>query len=217
MTVRSDSTGAAAAQALLRRARFLVAAAAARQLPPDEGVEVAFAGRSNAGKSTFINALTGQRQLARTSKAPGRTRQLVVFELSPAARLVDLPGYGYAKASREEQARWQRLIPDYLASRRALAGVVLLTDCRRPMGEADRQALDLLATAGLPCLLVLTKADKLSRGAAAGARDRLRRELAGAEQVAGVELFSSLRPASQEPVLACLEAWFAPALGSQKK
>ena len=161
------------------QARFLTSAAAMRGLPPDEGREVAFVGRSNAGKSSAINRLCTRRNLARTSSTPGRTRLLNFFALDEDAsiRLVDLPGYGYAKAPKSEQATWAKLIEAYLAHRRSLAGLVLLADSRLPLKPIDEQLLDWSRASQLPTLVLLTKADKLSRNeqarAVANARSRL--------------------------------------------
>lgn len=150
-----------------QRARFLTAAARLDQAPPDSGREVAFAGRSNAGKSSAINALCHQRQLARTSKTPGRTQQLVFFALDDERRLVDLPGYGYARVSEAVKREWQGVMADYLEGRQSLAGLVVLMDVRHPLTEFDLQLLDWnRRRAGVPMLLLLTKADKLKRGAA---------------------------------------------------
>ena len=161
------------------QARFLTSAAAMRGLPPDEGREVAFVGRSNAGKSSAINRLCARRSLARTSSTPGRTRLLNFFALDDDAliRLVDLPGYGYAKAPKSEQAKWAKLIEAYLANRRSLTGLVLLADSRIPLKQTDEQLLDWSRASELPTLVLLTKADKLSRNerarAVAHARSRL--------------------------------------------
>ncbi len=137
---------------------------------------MAFAGRSNAGKSSALNALAGVRSLARTSKAPGRTREINFFAWDPERRLADLPGYGYARVPRETARRWAALLERYL-QRRCLAGLVLLMDARHPLTPLDRQLLDLAACRRLPVLLLLTKADKLGRGAALEALRRVRREL----------------------------------------
>ncbi len=161
------------------QARFLTSAAAMRGLPPDEGREVAFVGRSNAGKSSAINRLCTRRALARTSSTPGRTRLLNFFALDEDAliRLVDLPGYGYAKAPKTEQAQWAKLIEAYLANRHSLAGLVLLADSRLPLKPTDEQLLDWSRASELPALVLLTKADKLKRNAqtraVANARSRL--------------------------------------------
>ena len=152
-----------------RQARFLTSVASIRGLPPDLGREVAFAGRSNAGKSSAINALTGRRDLARTSRTPGRTRLVNFFELDDGCRLVDLPGYGYAKVPRAMSREWGALVRKYLESRRSLAGVVVLMDIRHPLTELDTTLLDWCRAADLPVLAVLTKADKLARGRRAAA------------------------------------------------
>jgi len=158
----------------LQHAQFVLAAHRINQLPADAGAEVAFAGRSNAGKSSALNALTGQRALARTSKTPGRTQQMVVFELDQGTRLVDLPGYGYAKVPESLRAHWRKEIDAYLQRRQSLRGVVLIADIRHELKEFDRQMLHFCSARGLPCLLLLTKADKLSRGQAAAAVERAR-------------------------------------------
>jgi GTP-binding protein len=147
----------------LRDARFALAAHRLDQLPPDVGGEVAFAGRSNAGKSSAINALTGQAALARTSRTPGRTQQLVVFELPGGRRLIDLPGYGYAKVPPTLREHWKRVIDAYLGQRRGLRGLVLIADVRHAPTPFDRQMLGYCAAARLPCVVLLSKADKLSR------------------------------------------------------
>lgn len=148
----------------LNAARYLLSAHNARQLPPDQGLEVAFAGRSNAGKSSALNALTRHNALARVSKTPGRTQQLVYFEIQPGRCLVDLPGYGYAKVPQELQAHWQAFIQDYFHTRHALKGLVVVMDIRHPLKDYDRQMLGYAVARGLPAHALLTKADKLGRG-----------------------------------------------------
>ncbi len=148
----------------LRGARFVLAAHHLRQLPADAGAEVAFAGRSNAGKSSALNALVGQGALARTSKTPGRTQQLVVFALPDGRRLVDLPGYGYARVPAALREHWRREIDRYLKTRQSLRGLVLIADIRHALADFDRQMLAYCGAIGLPCVLLLSKADKLSRG-----------------------------------------------------
>ncbi|TAN02500.1 MAG: YihA family ribosome biogenesis GTP-binding protein [Rhodanobacteraceae bacterium] len=147
----------------LRGATFLLAAHRLDQLPPDAGAEVAFAGRSNAGKSSALNALAGQTALARTSKTPGRTQQLVVFALPDERRLVDLPGYGYAKVPPALRDHWKQVIDAYLRKRQSLRGLVLIADIRHAPTPFDRQMLAYCALIELPCVLLLSKADKLSR------------------------------------------------------
>ena len=156
----------------LRDAVFLLGAPRVGDLPPDTGAEVAFVGRSNAGKSSALNALTGQTGLARVSKTPGRTQQLNVFALSPGHRLVDLPGYGYAKIPQALRHTFLTLTADYLARRRSLKGLVLLADIRQGLKAEDHALLH--NRNDLPTLVLLSKADKINRGE----RQRLVRELA---------------------------------------
>ncbi len=185
----------------LQGAQFVLAAHRISQLPADQGAEVAFAGRSNAGKSSALNALTGHRGLARTSKTPGRTQQMVAFSLPPLppvageapfdARLIDLPGYGYAKVPEDLRAHWKTEIDAYLHQRRSLRGVVLIADIRHPLKEFDRMMLDFCFATALPCHLLLTKADKIARGQAAAALDALRRSLRENGVPGTAQVFSS--------------------------
>ena len=143
-------------------ARFLVSAAAPEQYPADRGAEVAFAGRSNAGKSSAINAITQRNGLARISKTPGRTKLLNFFELEPGARIIDLPGYGYAEARPDEKRQWTALI-DSLPGRESLTGLFVIVDIRRGLGEPDEQLLDWANAAGWRVHVLLTKSDKLNQ------------------------------------------------------
>lgn len=172
---------------MYEQARFLVSVADPRGLPADAGAEVAFAGRSNSGKSSAINAITGRRGLARTSKTPGRTQLINFFEVRPGVRLVDLPGYGYARVSEGTRRYWRELVGAYLAGRASLAGIVLIMDARHPLKDLDRQLLE-LAAPHVPVHVLLSKADKLGRSAAASTLARVRREL---EPRATVQLFSA--------------------------
>jgi GTP-binding protein len=180
----------------LQGAQFILAAHRISQLPADEGAEVAFAGRSNAGKSSALNALTGHRGLARTSKTPGRTQQMVAFSLpiSSALRLIDLPGYGYAKVPEEMRAHWKLEIDAYLKQRKSLRGVILIADIRHPLKEFDRMMLEFCFHTHLPCHLLLTKADKLSRGQATQALAAMRKQFAAEGLQATVQVFSSSAP-----------------------
>lgn len=187
---------------------FLQAAAQTDQAPPDEGREVAFAGRSNSGKSSAINTLCHQRNLARTSKTPGRTQQLIFFSLDAERRLVDLPGYGYAKVAESVKLQWQGLMANYLRHRRSLAGLVVVMDVRHPLTTYDQQMLTWSREAQLPLLLLLTKSDKLKRGAARVQLDCVRRAVADERERVSVELFSSLRRQGVEAVHAVLDRWF---------
>jgi GTP-binding protein len=180
----------------LRHTAFLLGAAHPRQFPADDGWEVAIAGRSNAGKSSAINLITGVRGLARVSKTPGRTREINFFQVDSRRRLVDLPGYGYARVPPPMRRAWQGLIEDYFARRRSLRGVIVVMDCRHPLTEFDRQMLLWCGHAQLPVHLLLTKADKLSRGAAAAVLHKVRNRLAHEDQSdagATAQLFSALK------------------------
>lgn len=175
----------------LRGATFALAAHRLDQLPSDVGVEVAFAGRSNAGKSTALNVLTGQAALARTSKTPGRTQQLVVFALPDGRRLIDLPGYGYAKVPPALREHWKQVIDTYLRDRQSLRGVVLIADIRHAPTPFDRQMLEFCAAIELPCVMLLSKADKLSRAAVRTAQQTVEREITGAGWPARTIVFSA--------------------------
>lgn len=150
---------------LFEKAQLLTSAAALAQCPADDGREVAFAGRSNAGKSSALNALTRNSKLARTSKTPGRTRLLNFFSLCEQRRLVDLPGYGFAKVPTAVKQQWERQIDHYLRQRRSLTGLVLVMDSRHPLTDFDRMMLQWVRACDMPAHLLLTKADKLKKGA----------------------------------------------------
>src|SRR5690606_37151085 len=162
------------------RASYLLAAHTPAQLPPDGGAEVAFADRSNAGKSSALNALCQQNALARVSKTPGRTQQLVYFELPqhPDRFLVDLPGYGYAKVPHNLREHWQAFLDTYFRTRLALRGLVVVMDIRHPLKDYDRHMLGYTVELGLPAHALLTKADKLSRSAAGNVVQAVKRDLA---------------------------------------
>jgi len=192
---------------LYHQARFLSSAAELAQAPPDEGFEIAFAGRSNAGKSSAINVLCQQRNLARTSRTPGRTRLLNFFSLTPDRRLVDLPGYGYAKVAEDTKRRWQQLLELYLSQRRCLRGLVLLMDSRHPLKEFDRQMLEWCAQQRLPVHILLTKADKLTRSAAHTTLQQVSQQLTGASGGASVQLFSALKRQGIDAAYRVLNHW----------
>ncbi len=187
-------------------ARFLTAATRFDQAPEDLGREVVFAGRSNAGKSSAINAICHQRALARTSKTPGRTQQLIFFRLDDERRLVDLPGYGYARVSESIKLEWQAHMAEFLERRRALAGLVIVMDIRHPLTDYDRQMLAWGRRADLPVLLLLTKADKLKRGAVLAAQLGVERETAADGQVL-VLTFSAMERIGVGAVQAVLDRW----------
>ncbi len=172
-------------------ARFQLSASQLRQLPDDVGSEVAFAGRSNAGKSSALNAICAQTGLARTSKTPGRTQLLNVFTLDDGRRLIDLPGYGYAKVPIDMRDNWRKLIDAYLRERESLKGVVLIMDSRHPLKDFDRQMLTYCTGIELPCLLLLTKADKLSRSEGGKTLAAVRKECAAQGWSPHMQLFSA--------------------------
>ena len=193
-----------AARNPFRQARFVLSAPELRQLPRDDGAEIAFAGRSNAGKSSALNAICDQAGLARTSKTPGRTQQFVVFALDDSKRLIDLPGYGYAKVPEAMRAHWRKVIDAYLRERQSLRGVVLIIDSRHPLKEFDRQMLAYCHDIGLACHMLLTKADKLSRNQAAATLAAVRRECKAQGWTASAQLFSSLAKTGLDEARAAL-------------
>jgi len=184
---------------------FLTSANSAEQFFPDDGQEVAFAGRSNAGKSSALNAITGRKALARISKTPGRTQLVNFFALDEARRLVDLPGYGYAKVPDAIRRHWRTLMESYFVGRQSLVGLVLVMDCRHPLTEFDQQMLAWTTSNGCRVHVLLTKADKLSRGAAGSALLKVRK---GVGNLATVQLFSATKKTGLEEARAHLEAFF---------
>ncbi|MBB5208905.1 ribosome biogenesis GTP-binding protein YihA/YsxC [Chiayiivirga flava] len=190
----------------LRATRYVRSVHELKNLPPDVGREVAIAGRSNAGKSSAINAITDQNRLARTSKTPGRTQQLNYFEVAPEKFLVDLPGYGYAKVPPALRAHWEGLIDTFFRTREALKGLVVVMDIRHPLRDFDLQMLGYGRAGGLHCHCLLTKADKLPRGQQAKALLETRRALG---DDATVQLFSAEDRTGVEEARAVLERWLA--------
>ena len=192
----------------LNPAQYLLSAHTTRQLPADGGTEVAFAGRSNAGKSSALNALTHRNGLARVSKTPGRTQQLVFFQVQPDRYLVDLPGYGYAKVPQELQAHWQAFIDQYFRTREALRGLVVVMDIRHPLKDYDRQMLGYAVQRGLPAHTLLTKADKLGRGQQAQALQAVKKELFSSfGDTVGVQTFSAESKQGVEEARAVVAGW----------
>ncbi len=192
---------------IYHQAKFLVSAAKLSQCPADTGMEVAFAGRSNAGKSSALNALCQQKSLARTSKTPGRTQLLNFFSIDEKRHLVDLPGYGFAKVSEQVKQQWQQAMADYLENRQSLRGVILLADVRHPLKEFDRQMLEWSDHIGLPVHILLTKADKLKRGAAAKSLQQVRNEINQYGDRTSVQLFSSLKHQGIDEAHGVLDTW----------
>jgi GTP-binding protein len=200
MTPSKTNTSARALQA----PAFLISAASARQFPGDGRPEVAFAGRSNAGKSSALNLICERRKLARTSKTPGRT-QLVNFFDVEAGRLVDLPGYGFARVPPAVRAKWQTLVESYFSQRDALRGVVLIMDSRHPLTAFDEQMLGWTLAGGLPTHILLTKADKLGRGAQTDCLRSVRKALE--ETLATVQTFSATTRIGLDEARAQIQGW----------
>jgi len=193
-------------------AEFITSAPSLKQCPDDIGCEVAFAGRSNAGKSSAINTLTRNKNLARTSKTPGRTQMINFFQLGEDRRLVDLPGYGYAKVPVAMKAQWDRHMAEYLQARKSLGGLILLMDIRHPLQDYDRQMLNWAAQAGLPVHILLTKSDKLKRGPAQSTLLKVEsflREMDPGITLLTVQTFSSLKKLGLPELEAQLNHWLS--------
>lgn len=190
-------------------ASFMISAPTLALCPDDTGAEVAFAGRSNAGKSSAINALTQQNALARTSRTPGRTQLINFFSVMNDAsrRLVDLPGYGYAKVPEAVKLEWQKHLAEYLRNRFSLRGLVLLMDVRHPLTEFDQMMLDYADQRGMPVHILLTKADKLKKGPASAALQKVRSRLKEWEDLVSVQLFSSLKRDGVDTLSQKLNQW----------
>ncbi|MGH8091793.1 MAG: ribosome biogenesis GTP-binding protein YihA/YsxC [Rudaea sp.] len=189
-----------------RAAQFATSAPDPRRLPPDTGAEVAFAGRSNAGKSSALNAICDQSGLARTSKTPGRTQLLNVFVLDEARRLIDLPGYGYAKVPEAMREKWRAAIDAYMRERESLRGVVLIMDARHPLKDFDRQMLGYCAEVELSCHILLTKSDKLSRSEGMRTLAAVRAECKRADWNATAQLFSAQAKTGLDEARAAISA-----------
>ncbi|WP_020158914.1 ribosome biogenesis GTP-binding protein YihA/YsxC [Methylobacter marinus] len=200
---------------IYHQAKFINSSPHMRNAPADQGLEVAFAGRSNAGKSSAINTLTRQNALARISKTPGRTQMLNFFEINAGLRFVDLPGYGYAKVPVEVKKKWHELMEHYLTHRKSLCGIILVMDVRHPLTEFDLQMIAWCEHAGLPLHILLTKADKLTYGAAKNTLLQVRRELNDVGCPLTIQLFSSLKKTGIDEVHEALDNLFSRAESDQ--
>lgn len=199
-------------------ARFLTSAEKLTQCPEDAGIEIAFAGRSNAGKSSALNTITQNGKLARTSKTPGRTRLINFFTLNkPNCRLVDLPGYGFARVSRTIVQNWQKHLQEYLERRKALHALILVMDIRHPLTEFDRYMLDWCESRQLPTLILLTKADKLKSGAAKNSLHKVARDLQEWSHPIDVQLFSSLKKTGAEEAREYMDQFYLQSLQGADK
>lgn len=195
-----------------QKAHFLISAPDIRHLdkhlPPESGIEIAFAGRSNAGKSSALNRLTRQKNLARTSKTPGRTQLINVFEIEEGKRLVDLPGYGFAKVPLEMKLKWQRSLGEYLQQRQSLKGLIVLMDIRNPFKDLDQQLIYWAIDANIPVLALLTKADKFKQGLRKTTLLKMREEALRFEGDVQVELFSSLKGLGVDILEQKIAGWY---------
>ena len=191
-----------------RIARYLMGAAKLDQLPPDEGIEVALAGRSNAGKSTALNAITDQKNLAKTSKTPGRTQLINLFMIDETNRLTDLPGYGFAKVSKDQKAQWQKTLSLYLQERQCLKALVVFMDIRHPLKETDKQMVQWAVAADIPVHVVLSKADKLKSGARKTALLNANKRLSRLSDGITSQLFSATSKLGLEELITKIASWY---------
>lgn len=197
-------------KAFYQQARFLQSATTNNTLPPELGFEVAFAGRSNAGKSSTLNRLCQQKSLARTSKTPGRTQLINFFSLPEGKYLVDLPGYGYAKVPEKVKLEWQTFIENYLINRFTLCGLVIVMDIRRPMQENDLNMLHWAESRNLPIHIVLNKSDKLKHGQAKTALLKTRQQLKEYKNPCTAQIFSALKGNGLDELMNQLNKWLQP-------
>ncbi len=190
------------------QAKFMLSASKLSEAPEDQGKEVAFAGRSNAGKSSAINTLTRQNSLARISKTPGRTQLLNFFEIDETRKIVDLPGYGYAKVPLAVKKQWHQMMENYLHKRKALCGIILMMDIRHPLTDFDMQMIEWCEHTQLPLHILLTKADKLNYGAAKNTLFKVQKELSDIDVDVTLQLFSSLKKTGIADAHHMLDQWF---------
>lgn len=195
---------------IYRQAHYTISATQLSELPIDSGIEVAFAGRSNAGKSSAINTITDQKSLARISKTPGRTQMINFFAMDEHRALVDLPGYGYAKVPEKMKIRWQQTLGKYLETRQSLRGLMLMMDIRHPLKEFDLQMVKWANNAKLEVHILLTKSDKLKHGAAMASLHSVTAKLKEQNLNASVQLFSSLKKSGKKEAIEQLDRWFTP-------
>jgi GTP-binding protein len=199
-----------------QKAHFITSAPSLKQCPDDTGVEVAFAGRSNAGKSSALNTLAQQNKLARTSKTPGRTQLINFFEIEPGIRIVDLPGYGFAKVPDRMKREWQKNMSEYLEDRRSLKALVLVMDIRHPLTEFDIMMCDWALDVQMPVHILLTKSDKLKRGPAQSTRLKGKKTMERMGDLLTVQTFSSLKKDGTEELQKQIRAFLSsPAEGEQ--
>jgi GTP-binding protein len=192
-----------------QKAYFLLSVAQVKQLPPDQGIEIAIVGRSNAGKSSVLNRLTNLKQLARVSKTPGRTQHINLFALDAQRRIADLPGYGYAKVPAAAQEKWQKTVDTYIRTRGALRGLILVMDIRHPLRPLDWQLLDYCEGRSLPVHILLNKSDKLSNNMIAKTMKEVGAALTDYQNSVTFQSFSALKGRGIKELHLLLEAWYA--------
>lgn len=190
-----------------QQASFAISAAKLSQLPKDEGAEIAFVGRSNAGKSSALNAIAQQKSLAKTSKTPGRTQLINVFDLDEHNRLIDLPGYGYAKVPDKVKQNWQQLLSKYLETRDSLRGLILLMDIRHPLKDTDKMLIEWAHQSELPTHILLTKCDKLTYGAAKKTLLEVSRDLKHYGDLITLQMFSAKDRTGLDDLYEQLDSW----------
>jgi GTP-binding protein len=191
-----------------QKAKFLLSVADVKQLPPDEGIEVAIVGRSNAGKSSILNRVAQIKRLARVSKTPGRTQLVNLFGLDEQRRLTDLPGYGFAKVPLEAKLKWQKTVDAYVSERECLKGLLLVMDIRHPLRELDQQLLEYCEHRQLPVHILLNKSDKLSKGAAAKVLFEVKKAVKDINAPITVQLFSALKGEGIKELHMLLDKWY---------
>lgn len=191
-----------------QKAHFLLSAAEVKQLPPDAGIEVAIVGRSNAGKSSVLNKMTHSKGLARVSKTPGRTQLVNVFELDENRRIIDLPGYGFAKVPLAAKLKWQKTVDAYISGRECLKGLILVMDIRHPLKDLDLQLLEYCDERGLPVHVLLNKADKISRGAAGNTLQEVKATLKDYRNAISFQVFSALKGTGIQELHSLLDKWY---------
>lgn len=193
----------------LKAARFLLSAPEFKHLPSDLGAEIAFLGRSNVGKSSALNVITQNKQLARTSKTPGRTQAMNVFALTEKHRLVDLPGYGYAKVNAAVQKRWRIELERYLVERQSLIGIILLMDSRHPLKSLDEVVLQWGMQVNMPIHILLTKSDKLNNSEKSLCLREIKNHVKQYSNPISIQLFSALKQQGRRDVISVIAGWFA--------
>lgn len=193
---------------IYQKAKYLISAVKFSDLPPDEGAEIAFIGRSNAGKSSALNLITGIKGLARTSKTPGRTQMINFFSLNERQRLVDLPGYGYAKVPRTVQERWEKVVDSYLKKRCSLRGLVVVMDVRHPLKERDKDVIEWAVKYDILLHILLTKSDKLRQSVAKKVFSEVQVQLTTYSNTISVQLFSAHERTGRNEVISVLNGWY---------